>query len=710
MYISSLSIRNFRNFKNVKLLFKDGINTIIGENGAGKSNLFYALRILIDDTLPRYFKFSPNDFSRALDIWAGHWIIISITFNDLDASEETQVLAFHSSAHMRDVKTGSYAVYFRPKHEFRKKLYDYAQKPDKNIDGLNHILDELTIDDYETVYLCRGTTDFSSDNDYNKYIGDFEKIEFPNPDDKEESIFGTWMPREFSIYNEVSCTFIKALRDVESDLRSYASNPLINLLRGKEKTVAVSKQNEIIKSIDQLNEQISSLDEVKEIQNGIDKSIKEAVGTTYAPNIEIKSELPNEMEKLFQSLKLWVGDPDDDGYKGKIWELSLGGANLIYLSLKLLEYEKVKTDRIANFLLIEEPEAHIHTHIQKTLFSNLEKNKTQVIVSTHSTHISSVSAISRMNVLSRGKKEALVFYPANNLKEPEISRIERYLDAIRSNLLFAKGVVLVEGDAEQILIPEMFKKVFGLSLDEIGVSLVNIGSTGFKNVARIFHPDRIQKNCAILTDLDKSIIKLPDTPPKEEEKIQKHCRASEKSGAERKERLDNFCKGNIFLKPFYTEHTFEVDFLMNKNSHEFVYSLKDIYSNEATIEKIKSKLESASIEIAGVEILRIAKKHGKGWFALRVSEQINYNTYIPAYILEAIAFASGHINISSIVKAMNYRLDSIQSNHKESNELKGKIKKFLEIEKTQEEIVDKFMTTFPKDQLTKFLTFILYDF
>ena len=176
----------------------------------------------------------------------------------------------------------------------------------------------------------------------------------------------------------MSCTFIKALRDVESDLRSYANNPLLNLLRGKEKTVAIVKQNEIIESVDKLNTQISSLDEVKEIKQGIDKNIKEAVGTTYAPNIDIKSELPNEMEKLFQSLKLWVGDPNDEGYNGRIWELSLGGANLIYLSLKLLEYEKVKTDRIANFLLVEEPEAHIHTHIQKTLFNNLKENKTRI--------------------------------------------------------------------------------------------------------------------------------------------------------------------------------------------------------------------------------------------------------------------------------------------------------------------------------------------
>lgn len=703
MHISSLSIRNFRNFKNVKLNFKNGINTIIGENGSGKTNLFYAIRILLDDTLPRYINFYSTDFNRALSIWAGHWIIISIAFEELDASEEAQALAMQSSGRMDSETQGSYAVYFRPKYQFRKELYDYSQIAGKNTTDLQLILDNLTLEDYETVYLSRGSADFSNDSTYNKYVGNFETIEFPDPDDKEELIFGTWLPKEINIHNEVSCTFIKALRDVESDLRSYANNPLLNLLRGKEKTVAVVKQNEIIESIDQLNEQIGSLDEVKEVKQGIDKSIKEAVGTTYAPNIDIKSELPNEMEKLFQSLKLWVGDPDDEGYKGRIWELSLGGANLIYLSLKLLEYEKVKTDRIANFLLIEEPEAHIHTHIQKTLFNNLKENKTQVIISTHSTNISSVSKISSVNILSRGERQALVFDPSNNLKPDEIVRLERYLDAVRSNLLFAKGIILVEGDAEQILIPEMFKKVFGLSLDEIGISLINIGSTGFENVASIFHSDRIQKNCAILTDLDKSILTLP-ADPNDDNEYQKHCRASEKSGTGRKVRLTDFCNGNDFLKPFYSKHTFEVDVLMNGNSHEFVQCLSKIYSRETDKAKVKDKLENTSVEVAGVEVLRIADKQGKGWLALLLAEQILYNTYIPKYILKAIAFSSSHINLASKAKAISHRLKSIRSNSKDAQHEEAK--KFIVKGKTQQEILDTFTATFTEDQLTKFLSLI----
>lgn len=696
-------IRNFRNFRNSKFHFKNGINTIIGENGSGKTNLFYALRILIDSALPRHIKFNPTDFNRALGPWSGHWIIISVVFDDLDMSEEGQAFAIQSIGNMDTASNGSYSVYFRPKYQFRKELFDYSQTVEKDAGGLHLLLDKLTIDDYETVFLCRASGDFSNDTFYKKHVGDFEAIDFPDPDEKEELIFGTWLPREINIHNEFSCTFIKALRDVASDLKSYSNNPLINLLRGKEKTVEVAKQTEIIESIDKLNEQISTLDEVKTVRNGIDNSIKEAVGTTYAPNIDIKSELPNEMEKLFQSLKLWAGDPDDEGYKGKIWELSLGGANLIYLSLKLLEYEKVRTDRIANFLLIEEPEAHIHTHIQKTLFNNLNSKKTQVIISTHSTHISSVSKISSVNVLCRGDREALVFCPSNKLKDHEIIRIERYLDAVRSNLLFAKGIMLVEGDAEQILIPEMFKKVFGLSLDEIGVSLINIGSTGFENVAIIFHPDRIKKNCAILTDLDKSIVKLP-ADSGDDDDYQKHCRASEKNGKERNNRLTDFCADNEFLKLFYSKNTFEVDFLMNDNSHKFVNCIDKIYKKLGSIKKVTDKLKDDSVEIAGVEVLRIAKKYGKGWLALLVSEQLVYNTYIPSYILKAIAFASGHMNISSKAKAIEYRLKNILGNDDDSS---YKLAKKIKVRgKSEEEVVNEFCKILKDDQLTEFLSLL----
>ena len=53
MHISKLTLVNYRNFKNTTLQFHKGVNTIIGENGPGKSNILRAIRLLLDDTMVR---------------------------------------------------------------------------------------------------------------------------------------------------------------------------------------------------------------------------------------------------------------------------------------------------------------------------------------------------------------------------------------------------------------------------------------------------------------------------------------------------------------------------------------------------------------------------------------------------------------------------------------------------------------------------------
>jgi len=702
MYISKLSIRNFRNFHNITLNFNKGVNTIIGENGSGKTNILQALRYLIDENLPRHIRFYESDFNRSIGNWKGHWIIIQIEFGNLDISEEAQVLAMHKTGTMDelDSSTGSYSLIFRPKDSKRRELYDYSKDPYKNATGLNEILDYLTINDYEISFRGRGNGNFSNDEVYKQYVGDFENIDFPNPDEQENDVYGIRL-YGVSLPNEISCTFIKALRDVEADLRSYKDNPLINLLRGKEKSIDVSKKNDIVKKVEDLNTDITALKEVKSVSLGISDSIRQAVGETYAPTINIKSELPTDMEKLLQSLKLWVGDPDEVGYQGKIWELSLGGANLIYFSLKLLEYEKVKADdKIANFLLIEEPEAHIHTHIQKTLFQKLHSHNTQIIITTHSTQISSVSKISSLNVLCRSNRKAIVFNPSKGLTGSQITSIERYLDAVRTNLLFAKGVLLVEGDAEQILIPALVKSVFGITLDEIGLTLVNIGSTGFENIAILFHDDRVRKKCAIITDLDTSILPLPPKKDDESNEI-KGCRNSEISGRERKEKLDKFIIGNSWINVFYATHTFEVDFLMENNSYEINLAIKNEYKLPKAIEEIKKKLESTEVSIAGKEILRLAEKFGKGWFAIMVSEKINHLTGVPKYIIEALAFAFKEMNWQALIPMATYRLKALEkSTFKGDKTDYTKLLTDFSAIKEQEAALAHFMAELPKDPIT----------
>lgn len=676
------------------------MNTLIGENGSGKTNAFYAMRLLIDDSLSRRaIQLRETDFNRALGDWKGHWIIISLDFEELDTSEGCQIIR-HNVGHMTAENKGTYTLIYRPKKEIRQKLYDLSEEEDPEED-LEEFIDSITIEQYESIFTGRSTGDFSDNQVYEDIVGDFENQDFPDPDEEDTSIIGV---KVSNLHNEVSCTFAKALRDVVADLRGYRDNPLLGLLRGSEKNIEVEDAQKIIDGVAGLNKDISELDEITRISEGIQRTLHTTVGYTYSPEIGIKSALPEEIEKLLQRLSLRVGDAFDGDYQGDLTELSLGAANLIFLSLKMLEYEfKIASDRVAHFLLIEEPEAHIHTHIQMTLFEKYVYEKTQVIVSTHSTHVSSASKIRSVNILSKGFQEAYVFQPSLGLEKTDCERIERYLDAVRSTLLFAKGIMIVEGDAEMILIPSMVKEVFGISLDELGVSLINMSSTVFQNIAIIFHDDRIQRHCAIVTDLDKSIYKLPDDP-EDDKTDRKKSRTSEIAGEQRREKLDKFCDGNKWVNAYYANYTFEIDFLLSDNSRELINTLNDIYKRKTNIERLSKLLKHEDIEVSGKEVLRLAEKEGKGWFALMISENVYSDTFIPDYILQALAFASFAIINDSTLQSMGlFRI----GDRKADSEFEPVYADISNLKKLPaNEFIDRYTKALPEDQLTTFINFI----
>jgi len=74
MRISRVQLVNFRNFQRADAVFNKGVNTIIGENGTGKTNLFRAIRLLLDaDQLRWAYRLDETDFHRGLKNWRGRW-------------------------------------------------------------------------------------------------------------------------------------------------------------------------------------------------------------------------------------------------------------------------------------------------------------------------------------------------------------------------------------------------------------------------------------------------------------------------------------------------------------------------------------------------------------------------------------------------------------------------------------------------------------
>lgn len=660
MYISKVSLVNYRNFANANIVLNKGINTIIGENGSGKTNLFRAIRLLLEDASIQYaYKLTENDFNRKLgNAWKGHWIIISLEFSDLSHEEAIQSLFIHGAgiAEADYVEKATYNLFFRPKADIRQKLSELREG---DVDGLEELLGTITIhENYETFFAGKSTVDFNDPEVYKELVGDFENVIFPSSIDA--SKYGAKIPHQLSVSKEVSFTFIQALRDVVSDFHNNRTNPLLTLLKNKSGEIDEADYKPISDLVDTLNDSIEQLEDVQNIRRDIKKTIQDAVGLTYSPSsMSIKSSVPSDADKLLQSLKLFIGEPDED-YEGGVHELSLGGANLIFLTLKLLEFKYRKSrETFANFLVIEEPEAHIHNHIQKSLFDKLDYGDTQIIYSTHSTQISEVSNVKNINILAKKSNYAEAYQPSVGLSSENITEIQRYLDAVRTNLLFAKGVLLVEGDAEEILIPIMVKQVYGVSLDELGISLINIRSTGFENVAQLFHDDRIRRKCSIITDLDDAICDtaIVDGDTEKEIKYKKRVEKSKKSGLERKEKLDEFVKNNDWLGVFYANYTFEVDFVHNNNDWEVRQILGQVYTDEKTIELAEEELESDTVAIFGKRVLTMAKQEGKGWFAIMLGKSIFHKTNIPEYIINAIVFAKDSYSAEIITDISRYRID-----------------------------------------------------
>ena len=61
MYISNITIENYRSFNSITVDFHEGINLLIGQNNAGKSNLLRAMAIIFDSSAKK--QLTVDDFN-----------------------------------------------------------------------------------------------------------------------------------------------------------------------------------------------------------------------------------------------------------------------------------------------------------------------------------------------------------------------------------------------------------------------------------------------------------------------------------------------------------------------------------------------------------------------------------------------------------------------------------------------------------------------
>ena len=197
-----------------------------------------------------------------------------------------------------------------------------------------------------------------------------------------------------------------------------------------------------------------------------------------------------------------------DGVQNPQTRHGLGLNNLLFMATELLLLQS--TNSPAPLVMIEEPEAHLHPQFQLRLIHFLEKQaerngaaKLQVVMTSHSPNLASKISLEKILLIRNGKA-----YPMGAqftmLDNSDYRFLQKFLDVTKANLFFARGILIVEGEAEQILLPTI-AKLIGKPLEQFGVSIINVGHVGLFRYARIFQRrDGVQIGIPVscITDLD----------------------------------------------------------------------------------------------------------------------------------------------------------------------------------------------------------------
>lgn len=548
MYIKKIRVQNFRQLKDVMLELQKNTTILAGPNNSGKTSFILLLKRML---LEKGFAFSKDDFN-AYDkyIWSNsiYEILQNIYKNRESKNEEELIKEF--SDNMFPIDHDSNHSIILPELTVQLQI-DYSDNDDIS-NFADYIMDlDCSHNSFYFLYTITLNRSAFIKGVKENWAKIYNRLKKEQCDNEKQSIIEIilevycdsliskcyFTDENYQLLSEIediqdfkklfNFKYIEAARPLNDSLekdKHLLSNTLITL---------ASKDDNWKKKINDLPDKIlNTLDDsgikstVEEVSttalNSTIKSISQTNGGhtgKLSLNLDVSEKHIQDLIRNTTNARYSIaGEIAMCNYNLPETSQGLGYSNLIYMHAQIEDYIKSKDILKINFLIIEEPESHMHPQMQyvfaNELLKQYDEEDLQGLITTHSSEIVRGTSLERLRVIREETLFNSIIYNLSSFintinesvdaDEDDVTLIKDYKTFYESigisELIFADAAILFEGDTERLYLKKVISLPEFKSLEQKYIAYIQVGGAYAYNFKPLLEYLKIKS--LIITDID----------------------------------------------------------------------------------------------------------------------------------------------------------------------------------------------------------------